>query len=72
MTLNSIMPVSRTFFNQSGRAVGQGCRRKMKVSAFSKIEMSSLWLVPEVIYGSGAIAYESAGTVTFRGHAPLR
>jgi len=47
------------------------CRRKMKVSAFSKIEMSPLEFDLGVFNESGAIAYEQAGTVTNGSNAPI-
>jgi hypothetical protein len=43
----------------------------MKVSAFSKIEMSPLELGDGVFYESGDVAYERAGTVTGRSYMPI-
>ena len=43
----------------------------MKVSAFSKVEMSPLEFGQGVFYESGDIAYERPGTVTGRNHLPI-
>jgi len=43
----------------------------MKVSSFSKVEMSPLVFVLGVLYESGDITDEFTRAVTLRGHAPL-
>ncbi|MDX8388685.1 MAG: hypothetical protein R8M46_09185, partial [Ghiorsea sp.] len=60
------MPKSRLKVNKNTTY----CRGKMKVSAFSKIEMSSLGFAPEVFHESGDFTYEQAGTSAFRGYVP--
>jgi len=64
-------PLKLSFHPQKGTYKLKNCRRKMKVSAFSKVEMSPLEFGQGVFYESGDIVYERPGTVTGRSDLPI-